>query len=923
MGIALLPALLLALPPVVDDPAWIWCREEARDDEVFLVERTFELEAPPALARLWATADNHVEARLNGVLVLESSSWKSPVTLDVAEHLRAGTNELVVWAKNDGGPGGLAFELDWGRDAVRSDGTERVLEPVDGTSVLLGPVGSTDPWGELAEAVPPSPSVALDASAIRVPDGFEVERLLSSRRARQGSWVSLIDAPDGHLWLSSQAGGLFRVSVDDGGPARLERAPLELPGAQGLCFANDTFYAVVNARDGKSGLYTLIDEDADGLPDRSVRLKKLEGDGEHGPHAVVPTPDGRGLYVIAGNYTKTPFLDASYVPRLWQQDRSLPRFNDPSGHAAGKRAPAGWIARTDFEGRHWTLVVSGLRNAYDVAFDPRGEAYTFDSDMEYDVGLPWYRPTRVLHAFPGAQFGWRTGSHKWPVRARDKAPSALEAGRGSPTGIVFGTRSHFPAPWRDALFLGDWTDGRILAAFLDDRGTKGRYQEFLSGKPLPITDLAFGSDGALYFVTGGRGLQSGLYRVRWTGLPTDTEPTTWIDPSTLERRRLENLDRPDPELAWQHLDAADRTLRFAARTALERRPTLETLERAWKETRSNARAEALLLLIRAGAAIDPRMLPAILELETDPPSWIRLLELALVRGAEPTDRQADEAAAKLLEFTTYDDEPLVAEAIRLLAALGAPGLDAVGIPLLEAATTQEHAIALAFALAHWDGAWTTEHWERFATWLESAPDTIQGGESCREYLERIRETAYASVGLEWVDETEATTEEVAGPGPAIHAWTVDEVTKLVATATGGQGDVARGRALYERTTCHTCHRIGNDGGGTGPDLTTLASRLGGRDLAIALVEPSRDVSDQYVDTEYWIDDELVVGRLIEETDEIFLVRTSPDDVEVEVEKSLVTLTRPHEFSRMPNGLLDPLEGEEIVDLVAYLLRHDE
>ena len=45
----------------------------------------------------------------------------------------------------------------------------------------------------------------------------------------------------------------------------------------------------------------------------------------------------------------------------------------------------------------------------------------------------------------------------------------------------------------------------------------GRAEVFLKGRPLNVTGLDFGSDGALYFITGGRRTQSGLYRVKWIG----------------------------------------------------------------------------------------------------------------------------------------------------------------------------------------------------------------------------------------------------------------------------------------------------------------------------------------------------------------------------------------------------------------------
>ena len=37
-------------------------------------------------------------------------------------------------------------------------------------------------------------------------------------------------------------------------------------------------------------------------------LRLLDGSSEHGPHAVVLAPDGKSLYVVAGNATKLPKL---------------------------------------------------------------------------------------------------------------------------------------------------------------------------------------------------------------------------------------------------------------------------------------------------------------------------------------------------------------------------------------------------------------------------------------------------------------------------------------------------------------------------------------------------------------------------------------------------------------------------------------
>ena len=42
------------------------------------------------------------------------------------------------------------------------------------------------------------------------------------------------------------------------------------------------------------------------------------------------------------------------------------------------------------------MVSIGYRNAYDIAFNADGELFTYDSDMEWDMGTPWYRPDARL-----------------------------------------------------------------------------------------------------------------------------------------------------------------------------------------------------------------------------------------------------------------------------------------------------------------------------------------------------------------------------------------------------------------------------------------------------------------------------------------------------------------------------------------------
>ena len=167
------------------------------------------------------------------------------------------------------------------------------------------------------------------------------------------------------------------------------------------------------------------------------------------------------------------------MPKNWGEDQLLPRQWDANGHARGILAPGGWIARTDPDGKTWEIVSSGYRNTYDIAFNADGELFAYDSDMEWDMGMPWYRPTRVVHATSGSEFGWRSGTGKWPAYYVDSLPPMVDIGPGSPVGVSSATaRSSRPSIRRRCICC-DWTFGTIYALHLeperrDLQGDQGR-----------------------------------------------------------------------------------------------------------------------------------------------------------------------------------------------------------------------------------------------------------------------------------------------------------------------------------------------------------------------------------------------------------------------------------------------------------------
>src|SRR5690606_33677349 len=120
--------------------------------------------------------------------------------------------------------------------------------------------------------------------------------------------------------------------------------------------------------------------------------------------------------------------------------------------------------------------------------------FTYDADMEWDFGMPWYRPTRILHVTSGSEFGWRTGNSKWSPAYPDNLPAVVNIGQGSPTNLVFAGGAKFPDKYRKSLLAFDWSFGIIYSIQMNQEGASytAKTEEFLSAPSLPLTDGVIG-----------------------------------------------------------------------------------------------------------------------------------------------------------------------------------------------------------------------------------------------------------------------------------------------------------------------------------------------------------------------------------------------------------------------------------------------
>jgi putative heme-binding domain-containing protein len=637
---------------------------------------------------------------------------------------------------------------------------------------------------------------------------------------------------------------------------------------------------------------------------------------------------------------------------------------DGRGHNRDRLAPGGIVYRFSPDGKEWEAGSGGYRNIYDGGFNKDGELFTYDADMEYDFNTPWYRPTRVNHVTSGSEYGWRNGTGKRQEWLPDNLPPAINIGPGSPTGATFGYGAKFPAKYQEAFYCLDWSWGKLYAVTLEPNGSsyKATKEEFLSGTPLPLTDaIIHPGDGAMYFAIGGRKVQSGLYRVTYTG----AESTSLVEgtPSPLKverqlRQKLEDLHRQrNPEVikqAWPYLDHTDKFIRWAARIALEHQPVDQWEEKALKEKDGPKRVEALLGLVRA-AGIDPvhrkpsdppvraklrnRILASLNQVDwagldlSEQLTLIRTYQIAFIRFGKPGKGLLGKTLARLDPLFPASRTELNAVLCETLVYLQSPTVAAKTIPLMQEAPTQEEQMEYARSLRMLKTGWNNELRTAYFNWFLKAAN-YRGGASFEKFIEFIRNDAVATLTPKEQEDLrellakkpekksplEALAEALAGRS-FVKEWTLDE---LAGEAEGSMKnrDFEKGHKMFGAVACFACHRFDNQGGMTGPDLTGASGRYSTRDLLDQIIHPSKEINEQFVPVVLTLSDgDAITGTIVNLNGNTVSVNTDPanPNQQERVDRNKVVKIETATVSPMPEGLLNMLEKEEIMDLLAYIL----
>ena len=810
---------------------------------------------------------------------------------------------------------------------------------------------------------------ATPIDRITAAKGFQVELLYSVPGAEQGSWANLCTDNKGRVIVSDQFGGLYRITPPPIGkpvePEAVEKVPAEIRGVNGMVWAFDALYVGVNDYEEKipSGLYRITDSNGDDQLDKVEMIRGIQSKSDHGVHAVVPTPDGKAFFLITGNNTLPPEIeDSSPVRQVWGEDHLLPSMPDGRGHNRGVLAPGGIVYRVSPDGSSCEAYASGFRNIFDGAVNRDGELFTYDADMEYDFNTPWYRPTRICHVTSGAEFGWRNGAGKRMPFYADNLPPVLDIGPGSPTGMTFGYGAKFPAKYQDALFALDWSWGKLYAIHLKPDGSSysATKEEFVTGAPLPITDaIIHQQDGAMYFTIGGRRVQSGLYRVTYTG-DESTELVKAAPVVSDERRQRHALEafhgKQDPQAiaaAWPALSDKDRFIRFAARTAVEHQPTDTWADKALSESDPAKQVEALLALARVTGvcpqhrkddtpAVDTTMRDKLLEAvvaidasaldHTSQLTLQRATQIILNRFGRPDETLVSKLIASfdpLFPAETTEANWLLCET---LAFLQSPTAAAKSIALIEQAPAQEEQMQYARSIRMLTAGWTPELHTAYFEWFLKAAN-YKGGASFDKFIEFIRNDAVASLTeaektsmaelLAKKPEQKSVLENLGAifVGRPTTKWTLEELSASAATDLK-ERDFANGRKMFAAAACYACHRFDNQGGMTGPDLTSAGRRYSAHDLLDQVINLSKVINEQFsaitVLTAAGLTHTGVIVNLNGDSMTINTDLTNPNQ-QVSIDRKEIEELIVSKVSPMPEGLFNKMTRTEVLDLVAYLI----
>ena len=137
-----------------------------------------------------------------------------------------------------------------------------------------------------------------------------------------------------------------------------------------------------------------------------------------------------------------------------------------------------------------------------------------------------------------------------------------------------------------------------------------------------------------------------------------------------------------------------------------------------------------------------------------------------------------------------------------------------------------------------------------------------------------------------------------------------------AAGRSGKGDSHAGKQIFQQT-CGVCHRLFGDGNDIGPDLTG-ADRKNSESLLLNIVNPSAYIRPEFVSYEVTTKDgQSITGLMVESSASSVTLRDRNNQRHV-LARDQISELKESAVSLMPDGLLEALTPQQVMDLFAYV-----
>lgn len=167
----------------------------------------------------------------------------------------------------------------------------------------------------------------------------------------------------------------------------------------------------------------------------------------------------------------------------------------------------------------------------------------------------------------------------------------------------------------------------------------------------------------------------------------------------------------------------------------------------------------------------------------------------------------------------------------------------------------------------------------------------------------------------------STNEEIKSLALELFGQTDSDRAALIAdyqsTLSTSQGDPAKGKLVFEKAACVTCHQVGGVGVDVGPSLNDVKIKPS-EALLTDILDPNRAVEERWVSQSIEKKDGSSLSGLLHGEDAAAIVLRVPGGVDMTVPRSEVASVKSTGISLMPVGLEAAISKEEMADLIAFL-----